>query len=75
MTRIRNTVVGIPAQSHEKVNSRFVGTYVVCLVEKVQATERENDSYQSMKIVEFWDAAKTLRPPVLKANALVPWAL
>lgn len=68
-------MVGIPAQSYEKVNSRFVGTYVVRLVEKVQATERENDSYQSMKIVEFWDAAKALSPPVLKANASVPWAL
>lgn len=45
------------------------------MVEKVQATERENDSYQSMKIVEFWDDAKVLSPPVLKVNAEVLWVL
>lgn len=46
------------------------------MVEKVQATERENDSYQSMKVVEFCGDAKALSPPpVLKVNAEVLWAL
>lgn len=41
MTRIRNTMVGILARSYAKVKCRFVGTRVVRMMEKVQATERK----------------------------------
>lgn len=67
--RIRNTVVGISAESYEKINCRLLALRLCGWRKKVQATEDKMIHTNRWEIVRFGVAAKALSSPVIKVSA------